>query len=131
MASAAPKPAPALTPSMPELTSGFLKGQRRHQGCAFCEKRCAYGDLIAASIGRWVKRPEIILDIWRERDYAPRELSAVVDDAHERGFVSDEDMFEDICYVGTLLGMDVRLSPGMQETVLARYIKFDSVRKRG
>lgn len=96
---------------------------RRHQGCAFCERRCSFGDDVVSSIEVGKVKVRQILDRWRKARYAPATADRILSSAYGRGILSDEGVFAEICYLGNLLERDPRLSAGDREVVIAKYLK--------
>lgn len=105
------------------LTHRLEAFAKRHQGCAFCEKRCAFGADVEDSIVRGIPAKRHLINMWRDRNYVPDALERVLSDAYDREILKNRSQFQDICYLGFLLDSDSLLQPGDREMIIAKYLK--------
>lgn len=105
------------------LASGYDEKIAHHAGCSYCEHRCQYYTAVSAYINEKVAVDKV-LEKWELRKYAPSTLKAFLNSDLLNGLKSN-DVFQQLCVLGYLLGKKKGLNDGQRQKILSDYLKYN------
>jgi hypothetical protein len=105
-----------------DIAVGYDRIIRHHAGCAYCEKRCLYGDRTRTYLDSKVASDKVIAK-WAARKFAPESVTAFLDSELLRPLEFADD-YHKHCAIGFILAQAYNLNDGQRQEIIADYLRY-------